>query len=397
MPTDQLVIRGARQHNLQNVDLTLPKDSLIVFTGVSGSGKSSLAFDTVYAEGQRRYIESLSSYARQFLDQTPKPEVDSIDGLAPTISIEQKGTGHNPRSTVGTVTEIYDYLRVFFAAIGTPHCPQCQQPIGAQTPDQITARLLDLPAGARLHLLAPVAQARKGEYRDLFDDMRKIGYIRARVDGQYTDLTADLELDRHRRHDVDIVIDRGTIGRPGFSDNDRTRLAEGVEAALGLGEGSLIAAWEAGDKSQDLLLSAQYACGECGTSFTPPSHATFSFNSPQGMCPACDGLGTQIEFVPELLIQHPEKSLRQGAIPTMLSLRNSWRRAQFDGVAKHYGFKLNTPVKNLDKRQLHHLLGVSRKISTPHQVGVGSMWTNHLGKAGHRTHRRSNAAIALWV
>ena len=356
MPTDQLVIRGARQHNLQDVDLTLPKDSLIVFTGVSGSGKSSLAFDTVYAEGQRRYIESLSSYARQFLDQTPKPEVDSIDGLAPTISIEQKGTGHNPRSTVGTVTEIYDYLRVFFAAIGTPHCPQCDKPIGAQTPDQITARLLDLPAGARLHLLAPVAQARKGEYRDLFDDMRKAGYIRARVDGAYTDLTADLDLDRHRRHDVDIVVDRGIVGRPGFSDKDRPRLAEGVEAALELGEGSLIAAWEHGDKPHELLLSAQYACGACGTSFTPPSHTTFSFNSPQGMCPACDGLGTQTEYLPELLIQHPEKSLLQGAIPTMLPLRNRWRRAHFDGVAKHYGFTIGTPLKDLTKGQMHHLL-----------------------------------------
>ena len=356
MARDKLIIRGARQNNLRNVDLDLPKDSLIVFTGVSGSGKSSLAFDTIYAEGQRRYIESLSSYARQFLDQTPKPDVDSIDGLAPTISIEQRGSGHNPRSTVGTITEIYDYLRVFFAALGLPHCPRCGEEIGAQTREQIIGRLLALPLGARLQLLAPVAQARKGEYRDLFDDMRKAGYIRARVDGEYAELTADLELDRYRRHDVEIVIDRGTIGRPGFAPGNRGRLAEGVEGALELGEGALIGHWQNGDEGGDLLLSATYACAGCGESFAPPSHASFSFNSPQGMCPTCSGLGNQIEFDPELLIQHPEKSLLNGAIPSMQSLKNRWRRCQFEGVAKHYGFTLKKPVKALSDEQLRRLL-----------------------------------------
>jgi len=353
---EKLIIRGARQNNLRNVDLDLPKNSLIVFTGVSGSGKSSLAFDTIYAEGQRRYIESLSSYARQFLDQTPKPDVDSIDGLAPAISIEQRGAGHNPRSTVGTITEIYDYLRVLFAALGAPHCPRCGERISAQTRDQIIARLLSLSTGARLHVLAPVAQERKGEYRDLFDEMRKAGYIRARVDGEYADLTADLELDRYRRHNVEIVVDRGTVGRPGFAPGSRTRLAEAVESALELGEGTLIGHWQNGGDGGDVLLSAERACAGCGASFAPPTHASFSFNSPQGMCPTCGGLGTRIEFEPGLLIQHPEKSLLEGAIPTMRSLKNQWRRCQYEGVAKRYGFTLKTPVRELSDEQLHRLL-----------------------------------------
>lgn len=368
MAREQLVIRGARQHNLKDVDLDLPKNSLIVFTGVSGSGKSSLAFDTIYAEGQRRYVESLSSYARQFLDQTPKPDVDHIDGLAPAISIEQRGTGHNPRSTVGTITEIYDYLRVFFAALGVPHCPRCGERIGAQTHEQILSRLLGLPQGTRLHVLAPVAQARKGEYRDLFDDMRKAGYIRARVDGEYAELTADLELDRYRRHDVEVVIDRGTVGRPGFAPNNRARLAEAVDNALELGEGALIGHWQNGDDGGDLLLSAHFACASCDESFSPPTHASFSFNSPQGMCPTCGGLGTRIEFDPELLIQHPEKSLLGGAVPSMHSLRNRWRRCQFEGVAKRYGFTLKTPVKKLTDKQLRRLLPPSPAASASNTI-----------------------------
>ena len=357
---DKLIIRGARQHNLRDLDLELPKDSLIVFTGVSGSGKSSLAFDTIYAEGQRRYVESLSAYARQFLKQTPKPDVDSIDGLAPAISIEQKGTGHNPRSTVGTITEIYDYLRVLFAALGTAHCPRCGEKIGAQTRDQIIARILALPKGARVHVLAPLAQERRGEYRDLLDDMRRQGYIRARVDGEYANLSADLELDRYRRHNVDIVVDRGSIGRPGFAPGNRTRLAEAVEAALELSEGVLLIDWQLAKDGGEVLLSSQYACGGCGESFSPPTHASFSFNSPQGMCPTCDGLGTKIEYDPKLLIEHPDKSLLDGAMPTIRGLGNRWRRCQFEGVAKRYGFSLGTPVGKLTDEQLHRLLHGSR-------------------------------------
>jgi excinuclease ABC subunit A len=355
---DQIVVRGARQHNLRNIDINLPKNSLIVFTGVSGSGKSSLAFDTIYAEGQRRYVESLSAYARQFLKQTPKPDVDGIEGLAPAISIEQKGTGHNPRSTVGTITEIYDYMRVLYAALGTAHCPACGDAIGAQTREQIFARLLALPRGARLNLLAPVAQGRRGEYRDLFDDMRRQGYIRARVDGAYTDLSTDLELDRYRRHTVEVVVDRGIVGRPGFSGTDRARLAEAVEAALELGEGTLIADWQAEGKTAgqagELLLSSRFACPSCSRSFAPPTHASFSFNSPQGMCLTCDGLGTKIEFDPELLIQQPDKSLLDGAMPSIQ--RSRWRRCQFEGVARHYGFSLDTPMQSLEPEHLDRLL-----------------------------------------
>ncbi|MBT7859576.1 MAG: excinuclease ABC subunit UvrA [Gemmatimonadetes bacterium] len=380
-----MVVRGARQHNLRDLNLDLPKNSLVVFTGVSGSGKSSLAFDTIYAEGQRRYIESLSSYARQFLKQTPKPDVDSIDGLAPSISIEQKGTGHNPRSTVGTITEIYDYLRVLYAALGTAHCPECGDRIGAQTREQILGRLLALPRGARLQLLAPVAQDRRGEYRDLFDDMRRQGFIRARVDGTYADLSTDLELDRYRRHTVEIVTDRGVVGRPGFSTGDRTRLTEAVEAALELGEGTLIAHWTsadskgtAEDQSGELLLSSHYACGSCGTSLSPPSHASFSFNAPQGMCPTCDGLGTKIEFDPDLLVQHPEKSLLAGALPTIRSLRNRWRLCQYEGVAKRYGFSLDTPFQRLTDEQRRVLLyGSGRERIEYH-------YKDHKGRYEHR-------------
>ena len=358
---DALEIRGARQHNLRDVSLRLPKNRLVVFTGVSGSGKSSFAFDTLYAEGQRRYVESLSSYARQFLNRTPKPDVDSISGLAPTISIEQRGVGHNPRSTVGTITEIYDYLRVLFSAIGKQHCHQCGKPIGAQTPDQIAARLLTLPDGARLHVLAPVARQRKGEFRDLFEDMLKAGYIRARVDGEHMQLTDDPQLDRQRRHNIEIVMDRGVVGRAGFSKADRSRLAEAVEGALDLGEGTLIANWEENGKSQDMLLSANYACESCNISLPPPSHASFSFNSPQGMCPTCGGLGTKIDFDPELFVANPDKSLLEGAIPIMLPQNNAWRRHFLEGVARHYKFTLDTPFQDLTKRQRQVLLHGSGK------------------------------------
>ncbi len=350
MPPDQLTIRGARQHNLRSVDLDLPKDSLVVLTGVSGSGKSSLAFDTLYAEGQRRYLESLSSYARQFLDRTPKPDVDAVDGLAPAISIEQKGTGHNPRSTVGTITEIYDYLRVLYAAIGTQHCPACGIPIGAQTLDQIVARLLQFPAGARLYVLAPVAEGRKGEFRNLFDDMRRSGYVRARVDGAYCELTADLELDRNRRHTVEIVVDRGTVGRPGFSSGDRSRLSEAVENALGLADGVVLAVWEHGGKAEEALLSTRYACERCGVSYSPPTHVLFSFNTLHGMCRSCDGLGTMYDFDPGLVTEDPSKSLAERAIPLMPHPR-SWYGHIYRGLAKYYGFEITTPIADLTRAQ----------------------------------------------
>ena len=351
-----LRVRGAREHNLVGVNLALPKNRLICFTGVSGSGKSSLAFDTIYSEGQRRYVESLSSYARQFLGQMRKPDVDLIEGLAPAISIEQKGAGRNPRSTVGTITEVYDYLRVLYAAIGQQYCPDCDRPIGAQSREEIIGRILSLPRGARVQILAPVAVKRKGEFRDLLDDMRRLGFIRARVDGEYVSLAETLELDRYRRHDVDIVTDRGVIGQAGFAAGSRTRTAEAVDQALELSEGVVVAAWEQDGQHGEVRLSSKHACPKCGLSLPPLSHASFSFNVPVGMCPTCHGLGTRVDISPTLLVADPLKSLDEGAIPTLGGLQNAWRRHYHEGVAKHYGFTLQTPWRELTPKQQQAVL-----------------------------------------
>ncbi|HEY2156652.1 MAG TPA: excinuclease ABC subunit A, partial [Isosphaeraceae bacterium] len=269
MATTDIRIRGAREHNLRDVALDLPRGALICFTGVSGSGKSSLAFDTLYAEGQRRYVESLSSYARQFLGQMPKPEVDKIEGLSPSISIQQKTGGRNPRSTVGTITEINDYLRVLYARVGQGHCPKCDRPVAAQTREQIVARIAGLPDGTAFLVLAPVIRGQKGEYKDLFEELSRAGYVLARVNGQVASLTEKLSLDRQIKHHIEVVIDRLKMG-PAV----RPRLAEAVEAALRLGGGTVIVAIEG---EPDLLLSSQYACGSCGISFEPPSPQLFSF------------------------------------------------------------------------------------------------------------------------
>src|SRR5215468_4751018 len=326
MDNSTIVVRGAREHNLRNVNLELPRNQLIVFTGVSGSGKSSLAFDTLYAEGQRRYVESLSSYARQFMGQMQKPDVDYLGGLSPAISIQQKAAARNPRSTVGTITEIYDYLRVLYARVGQGHCPECGRPITAQTREQILARILALPAGSRFLVLAPVIRGQKGEYKDLFTDMLRRGFVRARVDGQVVRLTDDLKLDRRIKHNIEIVVDR-LKNEPSV----RTRLAEAVEQALGLAEGSLIVAVEGAEREapsakrstereggnagqEDILFSAHYACTRCNRSYEPPSPQLFSFNSPHGMCPDCDGLGTRYTFDLELLVPDPSVSFFDGAI-----------------------------------------------------------------------------------
>ncbi len=345
--SDIIRIRGARQHNLRNIDLDLPKGRLIAFTGVSGSGKSSLAFDTLYAEGQRRYVESLSNYARQFLRDLPRPDVDEIEGLTPTIAVDQAARSHNPRSTVATITEIYDHLRVLFAAIGLPHCPRCGREIGSQSRDAIVARILSLPAGVRAMILAPVARRQKGEFQDLFEDMLRRGYARARVDGELIELRDAPELDRRRFHDIEIVTDRVTI-----ASRHRARIADAVEQALELSEGTVIAAVEDGE---DLMLSSRFACADCGLSFETPTHAHFSFNSPKGMCPACDGLGERRELLPELLVSDASRSLREGCIGLMPSLSNARWRHWIEGVAKHYGFTLDTPWQDLTDAQRHHL------------------------------------------
>jgi len=342
MSTNDIVIRGAREHNLRNIDLRLPRNQLIVMTGVSGSGKSSLAFDTLYAEGQRRYVESLSSYARQFLGQLPKPDVDAITGLAPSISIQQKSGGRNPRSTVGTITEIYDYLRVLFARVGQGRCPHCQQTITAQSTDQILQHIEQIPDGTRFQILAPVIQQQKGAYRDLFTDLLKQGFLRARVDGRLIQLSDDQQLDRQMRHTIEVVVDRLVSGKSG-----RSRVAEAVETALTLSNGTLIVSIQAehisdaptGDDEpsqfMDRLYSARYACTQCGVGFDYPNPQLFSFNSPQGMCPECNGLGMRHQFLIAQLIPDDALSLSRGAIPLLGSLRKvgRWRRHIYQGVA----------------------------------------------------------------
>jgi len=345
---DIIRVRGARQHNLQNVDLDLPKGQLIAFTGVSGSGKSSLAFDTLFAEGQRRYVESLSNYARQFLANLPRPDVDEIEGLAPTIAIDQAARSHNPRSTVATITEIYDHLRVVFAAIGVPHCPSCGRKIGSQTHDAIAGQILALPEGSRAVILAPVARRQKGEFLDLFEDMMRRGYARARVDGETIELSAPPDLDRQRFHDIEIVMDRIEI-----APTVRSRIAEAVDQALELSEGTVIVAREGED---DLMLSSEFACGPCGLSFDEPTHQHFSFNSPRGMCPDCEGLGERRDFVPELLMPDPSKSLLDGGVQFIKPLSNLRWRHWVQGVADRYGFALDTPLEELTEDQSRHLL-----------------------------------------
>ena len=346
MAASDIVIRGAREHNLRDVDLTLPRNQLIVMTGVSGSGKSSLAFDTLFAEGQRRYVESLSTYARQFLGQMPKPDVDSISGLAPSISIQQKVTSRNPRSTVGTITEIYDYLRVLFARVGQGHCANCGRPIAAQSTDQILESICALPDGTRFQVLAPIIQQQKGEFRDLFADLLKKGFLRARVDGKVVSLSDDLGLRKHFKHTIEVVIDRLVMG-----EGIRSRLSEAIETAVRLSGGSLLvipaeSQVAKGKQHSTLdsrpstldpqLYSANYACAPCGISYEPPSPQLFSFNSPLGMCVDCNGLGLRHEFVLERMIANESKSIWQGCLELLGSFRKvgRWRRHIFKGVAR---------------------------------------------------------------
>jgi len=365
---DVIQIAGAREHNLQNVALTIPKNRLICFTGVSGSGKSSLAFDTLYAEGQRRYVESLSAYARQFMGQLPKPDVDQISGLAPAISIQQKTSGWNPRSTVGTITQIHDYARVLFARAGVQHCPRCGRVIAAQTREQMLARILALPEGTPIMVLAPKVRAQKGEYRDLFQELMRQGYVRARVDGQVVDLSDPPALDRYRRHDIEAVVDRLTI-RPAV----RTRLADSLDTALTAGEGTVIIATVEGEgsagpravrrgrppsavASRDMLLATGFACAVCDVSFAPPHPQMFSFNSPQGMCLQCDGLGTRYDFDPDLLVPDPALNFLAPCIAALRHKPGRWRRHLYEGVARHLNIDLHTPWRDLSAAARHALL-----------------------------------------
>ena len=343
---DKIIVKGARANNLKNVDVTIPRDKLVVLTGLSGSGKSSLAFDTIYAEGPRRYVESLSSYARMFLGQMDKPDVDYIDGLSPAISIDQKTTSKNPRSTVGTVTEVYDYLRLLWARAGTPHCPKCGKEIRQQTIDQIIDQVLSLPDGTRIQVMAPVARGKKGEYAKTFEDARKSGYVRARVDGSLYELDEEIKLDKNKKHNIEIVVDRLII-----REDVRQRLTDSVETASSLTGGIVMV--NLVREEQDLLFSQNYACEDCGVSIEELAPRMFSFNNPFGACPVCTGLGTQQKVDPALIVPDEEKSILEGAIQA--SGWNNIRgdgisRMYFDALAKKYRFSLDTPFKDLPEK-----------------------------------------------
>ena len=340
---DKIYIKGARENNLKNVDVEIPRDKLVVVTGLSGSGKSSLAFDTIYAEGQRRYVESLSSYARMFLGQMEKPDVDYIDGLSPAISIDQKTTSKNPRSTVGTVTEIYDYLRLLWARVGTPHCPVCGKEIRQQTIDQIIDQIMDLPEGSRIQVLSPVVRARKGEYAKVFEDARKSGYVRARVDNILYELTEEIKLDKNKKHSIEIVVDRLVV-RPDV----RQRLTDSVETASNLAGGLVTVNVLA--EERDILFSQNYACEDCGVSIEELTPRMFSFNNPFGACPTCTGLGVQLKVDVSLVVPDPSRSILEGAIQASGwgNIRSDGiSRMYFDALSKKYRFKLATPWRDL--------------------------------------------------
>jgi excinuclease ABC subunit A len=378
MPVDSILVRGAREHNLKNVDVVIPRDKLVVITGLSGSGKSSLAFDTIFAEGQRRYVESLSSYARQFLGQMEKPDVEHIEGLSPAISIDQKSTSHNPRSTVGTVTEIYDYLRLLYARTGHPHCPNCGREVSQQSTEQIVDAITSLPDGTRLMLLAPLVRGRKGEYRQVFEDMRRAGYVRVRVDGEVRDLSEEFELDKYKQHTIEVVIDRlvirhrpaeaGANGHAAASAlklvaerpvayspdaqeadpeaSQRTRIADSVETTLKLGGGIILVSIVDGEER---LYSEHFACVYCGISLEEIQPRSFSFNNPHGACPVCTGLGTQLEIDEDLIVTNPDLSLAEGAILpwSRFASTSQWYSSLLGAVAEKFGFSLDTPWKDL--------------------------------------------------
>ncbi|MCX5726016.1 MAG: excinuclease ABC subunit UvrA, partial [Candidatus Saganbacteria bacterium] len=388
--SEKIIIKGARQHNLKNIYLELPRNKYIVFTGISGSGKSSLAFDTLYAEGQRRYVESLSAYARQFLEQMQKPDVDYIEGLSPAISIDQKTPPRNPRSTVGTVTEIYDYLRLLFANIGIPHCPKCGRIIERQTPEQIAEKVLALPKGLHIQVLSPAVRGRKGEFRELFEDIRKDGFVRVRVDGKIFELEKKIPLDKKKKHTIEIVVDRLII-KPEI----RKRLTESIEVALKYGNGIVTIdklleregkklggskhAFTSGKKEAfPKTFSEKFSCAVCGIGLDEITPRIFSFNSPYGACPACDGLGDKLEFDPDLITPDKNLSILEGAIVPWNSAATYYIQ-KLEAVGEKYGFDLNTPVKHLTKKQLNIILYGTGDVTVKYKYSLERGYWEHEG------------------
>ncbi len=377
MPIDRITIRGAREHNLKNVTLEIPRDRLVVFTGLSGSGKSSLAFDTIYAEGQRRYVESLSAYARQFLGQMEKPDLDMIDGLSPAISIDQKGTSKNPRSTVATVTEVYDYLRLLYARIGHIHCPVCGREISKQTVDQMADRVEQMPAGTRLMVLGPIIRGRKGEYHQLLEDVRRQGFVRVRVDGHTYELGEEIPIEKNKKHDIEVVVDRIVVGP-----DQRTRLVDSIETATRMGGGTVVfvpvdglgGSGGGSPSGEELVMNQAYACPYDGTSVSEPEPRNFSFNTPYGACPTCTGLGSRLEIDPDLVMPDGDLTLGEGAI-------QPWAKSSFfypellESVCAHIGIDMDKPVRKLTQKERDLLLNGtgSRKIKFTYsnQYGIG--------------------------
>ncbi|NLW78662.1 MAG: excinuclease ABC subunit UvrA [Ruminococcaceae bacterium] len=400
MANDKIVIKGAREHNLKNIDLTIPRDKLVVMTGLSGSGKSSLAFDTIYADGQRRYMESLSSYARMFLGQMEKPDVDDIQGLSPAISIDQRTTSKNPRSTVGTVTEIYDYLRLLYARIGIPHCPICGRPITQQTVDQMVDQVLDLPEGTRFMVLAPVVRLRKGTQQKEFEAARRGGYARVRVDGDIYDLEEDIPLEKNKKHSVDVVVDRLSL-----TEDIRSRLADSIETAIGLSGGLVTVNIVDGAGEQDgtdLQFSQSYACPEHGTSIEELTPRMFSFNNPFGACELCTGLGTFMEVDPQLVLPNKNLSIREKAIKASgwYYAEGSMSEMYYLGLAKRYGFTLDTPIKDMSKEAVDAILygtkGEKLKMQRENEFGSGSYTTTFEGVIPN-LERRFRETSSEWV
>ncbi|MDP6495153.1 MAG: excinuclease ABC subunit UvrA, partial [Dehalococcoidia bacterium] len=378
MPQTAIIVKGAREHNLKSIDVVIPRDKLVVITGVSGSGKSSLAFDTVYAEGQRRYIESLSAYARQFLGRMEKPDVDYIEGLSPAISIDQKGPSHNPRSTVGTITEIYDYLRLLFARVGRPHCPRCGREIVRQTVQQIVDAVLTIPPDTWIMILAPLVKDRKGEHQSVLEDLRKMGFVRVRVDGRIHDLSEEFTLNKNKRHIIEAVVDRLATGEK----ENAGRIADSVETALKLGAGVALISIADGD---ELLFSEHFACPYCGISLGEFAPRSFSFNSPHGACPVCSGLGRKLEVDPELVLPNKGFSLAGGAIQpwSRMGVMSSWYSSMVEALAQRHNFSLNTPVRHLMQAQFDLILyGDKRPLNVKHKNRHGmyrEWWTTFEG------------------
>jgi len=350
-----IVVRGAREHNLKNIDVIIPRDQLVVFTGVSGSGKSSLAFDTIFAEGQRRYVESLSAYARQFLGQMDKPDVDSIDGLSPAIAIDQKSTSHNPRSTVGTVTEVYDHMRLLFARIGHPHCPNCGRAIRRYSVEQIVDEVAVLPEGTRLLILGPRIRDQKGDAKGVIDEARRQGYVRARIDGQLLELADTISLPRTRPHTIEIVVDRLIIRSGSEQEEQRPRLADSLEQALKIGNGVVLVAIQGGEERR---YSEQLSCPDCGIVIPELTPRSFSFNSPQGACVACGGLGVRLEMDPALVVPRLATSINAGAIAPWhyLGYKDSYYGSLLSAAAVHFGIDPDRPLEEADSQQVTWLL-----------------------------------------